>query len=181
MATGASRGGADAGGAAAAPATTAPSTTAPATTARLAALRTLGRNRTLAQDPPDLDLGRCGLPNRSACLVMVDHPKMSALRSRTPTSAGMKGVVTGRNNKPRAHVIMEEKARDPLVRKSMWHVLTHYFAVDEAVATEVNQYLASHFVDIVEDNLRGQCTRGHSCKMSTKEELQRLLDLAGEG
>jgi len=129
----------------------------------------------------DADAGNCGLYNRTACLRMVTHPKMGALRSRTPTSAGMKGVVTQETNKPQAHILMEERAKDPKIRASMWKVLDHYFAVTEEVATEVNTYVRDHFVDIVGDNLRGQCTRGHSCKISSKEELQRLLDLATEG
>lgn len=129
----------------------------------------------------DADAGNCGLYNRTACLRMVTHPKMGALRSRTPTSAGMKGVVTQENNKPQAHIIMEERAKDPKIRASMWKVLGHYFAVTEEMATEVNTYVKDHFVDIVGDNLRGQCTKGHSCKISSKEELQRLLDLATEG
>ena len=129
----------------------------------------------------DSDAGNCGLYNRTACLRMVTHPKMGALRSRTPTSAGMKGVVTQENNKPQAHILMEERAKDPKIRASMWKVLGHYFAVTEEMATEVNTYVRDHFVDIVGDNLRGQCTKGHSCKISSKEELQRLLDLATEG
>lgn len=129
----------------------------------------------------DSDAGNCGLYNRTACLRMVTHPKMGALRSRTPTSAGMKGVVTQENNKPQAHILMEERAKDPKIRASMWKVLGHYFAVTETVATEVNTYVRDHFVEIVGDNLRGQCTKGHSCKISSKEELQRLLDLATEG
>ena len=131
--------------------------------------------------PIDFDAGNCGLYNGTACLRMTTHPKMGALRSRTPTSAGMKGVVTQENNKPQAHILMEERAKDPKIRASMWKVMGHYFAVTEAMATEVNMYVRDHFVDIVGDNLRGQCTKGHSCKISSKEELQRLLDLATEG
>ena len=127
------------------------------------------------------DTGHCGLFNRTACLRMVEHPKMGALRSRTPTSAGMKGVVTQENNKPQAHIVMEQRAKDPKTRASMWKVLSHYFSITEDVATEINNYVQQHFVDIVGDNLRGQCTRGHSCKISSKEELQRLLDVASEG
>eukprot|EP00562_Extubocellulus_spinifer_P021471 CAMPEP_0178621498 /NCGR_PEP_ID=MMETSP0698-20121128/5844_1 /TAXON_ID=265572 /ORGANISM="Extubocellulus spinifer, Strain CCMP396" /LENGTH=611 /DNA_ID=CAMNT_0020260533 /DNA_START=239 /DNA_END=2071 /DNA_ORIENTATION=+ len=136
---------------------------------------------TNAANDTESDTGHCGLFNRTACLRMVEHPKMGALRSRTPTSAGMKGVVTQENNKPQAHIMMEQRAKDPKTRASMWKVLSHYFAITEDVATEMNNYVQQHFVDIVGDNLRGQCTRGHSCKISSKEELQRLLDVASEG
>ena len=109
---------------------------------------------------------------------MITHPKMGALRSRTPTSAGMRGVVTQEGNKPLAHIFMTEKIKDPKIRTKMWKVLGHYFAVTEEMATDANTYVREHFVAIVGDNLRGQCTKGHSCKISSKEELQRLLDLA---
>lgn len=127
----------------------------------------------------DADAGNCGLYNRTDCLRMITHPKMGALRSRTPTSAGMRGVVTQEGNKPEAHIFMTEKIiKDPKIRTKMWKVLGHYFAVTEEMATDANTYVREHFVAIVGDNLRGQCTKGHSCKISSKEELQRLLDLA---
>jgi len=127
----------------------------------------------------DADAGNCGLYNRTDCLRMITHPKMGALRSRTPTSAGMRGVVTQEGNKPEAHIFMTEKiSKDPKIRTKMWKVLGHYFAVTEEMATDANTYVREHFVAIVGDNLRGQCTKGHSCKISSKEELQRLLDLA---
>lgn len=39
-----------------------------------------------------------------------------------------------------------------------------------------NMHLQAHAVDIAADNFRGQCTKGHSCKNSTKEALLSLIE-----
>ena len=41
--------------------------------------------------------------------------------------------------------------------------------------SDANRYLQDHTVEIVRDNLKGQCTKGHSCKTTTKEALHNLL------
>ena len=40
----------------------------------------------------------------------------------------------------------------------------------------VNQYISDHLVDIAYDNLMGQCTTGHSCKVSVCMCVAHLLD-----
>jgi hypothetical protein len=35
--------------------------------------------------------------------------------------------------------------------------------------------MTQHLIDIAHDNLLGQCTTGHSCKESAKQELQQLI------
>mmetsp|Transcript_57549 Transcript_57549/g.171619 ORF Transcript_57549/g.171619 Transcript_57549/m.171619 type:complete len:504 (-) Transcript_57549:431-1942(-) len=124
---------------------------------------------------PNATTATCGLPKRENCLKIISSPKVAAFRCRTPTSAGMKGV-SGKLSK--AEVIMEQKSRDPKMQKSMWAVLRRYFGITRELAKEANDYVKEHLVEIARDNLRGQCTRGHSCKLIAREELARMIDLA---
>jgi len=113
--------------------------------------------------------GGCGLTNNTACVDLVTAFPMMAVRSRTPTSAGMMGIR------------MEERdALDKDKRLLLWKLLQSekYFGIDADDVRTANRFIHQNIVDIARDNLKGQCTPGHSCKQSSKEQLQRLTELA---
>ena len=98
---------------------------------------------------------------------MIKEPLVGVVRSRTATSAGMRKVPFGEvyDNTPRDMVELG---------KILWS--DYGISVDELKA--VNRHHQEHFVDIIQDNLRGQCTEGHSCKNSTRARLEELLEYA---
>ena len=46
--------------------------------------------------------------------------------------------------------------------------------------TEAADFLMYTDMNTTRDNLRGQCTKGHSCKISNMERLQRTIDILEE-
>lgn len=103
------------------------------------------------------------------CLNLLNEPMMGAIRSRTLTSAGMRGVVA-EETEFTAHLV-HDVGNDP----SVWELLNENFHVTLESTVKTNQYLQNHVEQVVENNLSGQCTPGHSCKNSTKEALEKLL------
>jgi hypothetical protein len=55
-------------------------------------------------------------------------------------------------------------------------VLHRSMGVSALMAADVNQYMQDHLIEIATDNLKGQCSVGHSCKKSAKERLKGLMD-----
>ena len=100
-----------------------------------------------------------------SCIRMVDEIPVGAIRSRTWTSAGMMDIFD-----PGGNSIPQEK---------MWELCKERFGVSNL--QRVGQYLQTHIVEIAKDNLEGQCTNGHSCKLKSVEALQRLIDVQREG
>lgn len=128
---------------------------------------------------------------------------IAAIRSRTPTSAGMLGVAPDSTQR-------EYTRKSPNVTHVMWSSMKNEFRISDRQLVETNLYFADHIYDIAEENARGQCTTGHSCKVcayfaaifivfyhsfnsilllilfyslkqsSSKDSLQRFGDLKGE-
>ena len=120
-------------------------------------------------------------------------------RSHTPTSAGMLGVALYSTQR-------EITRKSPNVNNVMWGSMKNEFRISDRQLVETNLYFADHIYDIAEENARGQCTTGHSCKVcayffaainiftfilsltvffslkqsSSKDSLQRFVDLKGE-
>lgn len=114
----------------------------------------------------------CGGVSETKCLRLVATPLLGAIRSRTPTSAGMKGIIAAGDNFAKSlEVSISNNAT--ILNVHLWREF--HCRLDQVI--RANRHLQDHVVDIAADNLRGQCTRGHSCKESTKEALQNLLDI----
>ncbi len=92
-----------------------------------------------------------------SCFHMV-HVGISALRSRTPTSAGMLGVMPDMTQK-------EIMKANPTLTELMWRSMKNEFRILNHNLLRTNAYFAEHVYDIAEENARGQCTAGHSCKV----------------
>ena len=111
---------------------------------------------------------RCGRrTNATKCLKMVSSPLVGAIRCRSTTSAGMRGIG------------LESKGDDNALTdpEFLSRALSTEFGIALDGISTVTQYYRRNFESIVLENLQGQCTHGHSCKLSTKESLQELLDV----
>ena len=98
---------------------------------------------------------------------------IAAVRSRTPTSAGMLGVQPD----PTQRLLV---AKTPTITNVMWNSMKKEFGISNRPLVQTNTYFAEHIFDIAKENAKGQCTAGHSCKMSSKDGIQRFVDLEGE-
>lgn len=92
---------------------------------------------------------------------MVNYFLFSAIRSRTPTSAGMMGVTPSKTQL----AVVKYKKNKGLV-PFMWILLRGYFGIKDEDLVATNRHFARHLFDIAEENASGQCTKGHSCKVS---------------
>jgi len=113
----------------------------------------------------------CGSKSNS-CLKMINQdPLVGAIRSRTPTSAGMKNVA-------RKEEDVQQMAKKAISSSDteMAHIMDSSFHVNFNDVILANQYVHDHFPEILKDNLKGQCTAGHSCKKGTKESLEYMLE-----
>lgn len=112
-------------------------------------------------------------PNTSStifdCCVLVNSIQLSSLRSRTPTSSGMEGV---------------DLLDKSLLKKLSYNatklagILQGSYNTKLSDITATNQWLQDDMIAILEDNLRGQCTRGHSCKTSAAVRIKKLIKAA---
>jgi hypothetical protein len=97
------------------------------------------------------------------CLEIVEDFVFYAIRSRTLTSAGMTGVNL-------------DKLEGGRQEKRLWGFSKRAFGITETSVKDTQDFLKRNKVLIAEENLKGQCTEGHSCKNSTKEKLGKIAD-----
>eukprot|EP00546_Thalassionema_frauenfeldii_P003240 CAMPEP_0178938336 /NCGR_PEP_ID=MMETSP0786-20121207/26273_1 /TAXON_ID=186022 /ORGANISM="Thalassionema frauenfeldii, Strain CCMP 1798" /LENGTH=315 /DNA_ID=CAMNT_0020617041 /DNA_START=218 /DNA_END=1162 /DNA_ORIENTATION=- len=125
---------------------------------------TLGHDKLFKEINNHPDKYNCGT---ASCIRLVaEDAGAGAIRSRTWTSAGMMNIFP--DNPQTSH--------QP-VFKDFVH---RQFGLTEDLAV-LQLYLQQHIAEIAKDNLEGQCTYGHSCKLSSVETLQRLVELQYEG
>lgn len=108
----------------------------------------------------------CGLKPSEKCLQFVEEHIFEAVRSRTHTSAGMLKV----------RLEQDGLVNTPWLSYAYWDLLCKSFEIQRMQVRWMNEYLTSHIIDIARDNLLGQCTLGHSCKDSAKEELAKVIE-----
>lgn len=118
-----------------------------------------------SQTPPDCG----GNSTVEKCLHLVETPIPVVLRSRTTTSAGMLGVVTDEKE------YAEQQKKAIPTNHSVFRGVLSAFHSELSKVYKTNLFLRDNFEKVVADNLRGQCTTGHSCKNKTKEILETML------
>ena len=119
----------------------------------------------------------CGLIPASDCLWVVNDPEVSAFRSRSMTSAGMLNIGVG--GVPSNGEVGKTAAK---YSKELWRsYIEKWFGIAPEKAKEAADFLVANYINTVRDNIRGQCTHDHSCKMSSVEKLQQSIDLSEEG
>jgi hypothetical protein len=107
----------------------------------------------------------CGIEQSNLpCIQVLDM--VLALRARTPTSAGM------------SNAVIKERVKHS--SSSQWKAMMKKFGVDRQRAVRTNRYIMENIEAIVKDNLAGQCTKGHSCKNSSRVILTKMIQRASE-
>lgn len=123
----------------------------------------------------------------------------SVLRARTPTSAGMLNILwdwnaadnltsttaINNNTSDREKKTVEtselyQKYHQGAIKQrryqaKLWDVVEHVFRLSPIRIRELREYFRTHMVAIAEDNLRGQCSNGHSCKNSSQAMLRSIV------
>ena len=106
---------------------------------------------------------------KSSCLEFVDELLFVAIRSRTLTSAGMRNIDASQYGKQAAKSVQQ-------MERKLWEVLEDRFEIGDAhLLNQTQSYLQDYSVQIAQDNLKGQCTSGHSCKEQAKQDLQKII------
>jgi hypothetical protein len=105
----------------------------------------------------------CGAHRLSLpCLQVLDE---EAVRSRTPTSAGMKNVeLSSKLNY--THEEIEDQ----------WNYMFETFGIRRDRAVACNTYIQQNLVSILQDNLQNQCSHGHSCKTKARLQLLSMIE-----
>ena len=67
-----------------------------------------------------------------------------------------------------------------MARKLWKETIRINFGISTEKAKETADFMIANHLGTVKDNLRGQCTHGHSCKLSSVEKLQRTIDILEE-
>ena len=89
---------------------------------------------------------------------------VSAVRSRTETSAGMEELQ------------MHKSPNFNQQQTTLWNILSQNFAIQKENTIQTKQYFAFNRIEIARENLLGQCLGDHSCKNSTKIRLQKIIN-----
>ena len=115
------------------------------------------------------------------CVSRVTKLLPGALRARTTTSAGMQNVITGNKDIDKGSgflrpVMAKNKnfIRQYFHQQELWDSLSKDFSVTRQDAKEVRDIIVDRMQEIAEDNLKGQCTSGHSCKNGTQKVLEMI-------
>jgi hypothetical protein len=109
----------------------------------------------------------CGAAKALDCLEFIETHIFEAIRSRTPTSAGMLHVDLTR---------AQLEATTPFLSYVYWDTVHNLFRLNRPQMRWINEYLTNHLIDIAKDNLFGQCTSGHSCKVGGVHRFHRLYE-----
>ena len=120
------------------------------------------------------DKHHCGLRPSSKCVAHIEDPKLSAFRSRAMTSAGMHNI----EERGIPSVVMPKEYQK--FSHKLWKSMEDAFGINPKKAKDAADFMMNNYVSTVRDNLRGQCTHGHSCKISSLEKLQRTIDIMEE-
>ena len=114
-----------------------------------------------------------------SCVSRLTKLLPGAVRTRTTTSAGMNNVFTGNEAVDQNLGFKTKKDNKKLIRqffeqKKLWRGLQGLFSVSPESAADARMLILDRMQEIAEDNLRGQCTPGHSCKEGAQSLLQRV-------
>lgn len=109
-----------------------------------------------------------GRPGKD-CYQIIRDFEYPAFRCRTPTSASMVMTDFGKDYKLKK---IHKNGYD-----KRWDSLRDSFGVPRSNVHHANNYMTKHILEIAEEALMGQCTKGHSCSVSCVESDCPLFDL----
>lgn len=133
--------------------------------------------RRLKHSDIEVTIEQCGNGVEVNC---VSHLELS-FRARTVTSAGMANIVTGNDFVDKnSNGLMQKKDNKQLIRQldqqeKLWQGAASLFSITKASARDARSLVISRMNLIAADNLRGQCTAGHSCKENGKMLLNAMI------
>lgn len=102
-----------------------------------------------------------------------------AIRSRTLTSAGMGGVMTGgygEGNINGGANAVNGTAIMKRTERAIWNVIENEFGIHRVEPYRTRAYVQGNYKSIARDNMAGQCTKDHSCKDAAKKRLSSILE-----
>ena len=119
------------------------------------------------------------------CVSRLSELKPGAVRARTTTSAGMANVITGHSDIDQRNGFQRLAKNKRFVKQfnqqqMFWTGLSAWLGVSLDEAKFARSIVVGRMAEIAQDNLKGQCTGGHSCKNGTKAVLGRLAEEMGE-
>jgi len=102
------------------------------------------------------------------CIARLDggSSDYAVLRARTPAAHGMTDVLP-KTNSPKDLAWKDRQ-------EATWNKLPKNFGVHRTTVEQMRAGLESNMVNIILQNLEGQCSEGFSCKHSSKEKLKQL-------
>ena len=109
---------------------------------------------------------------QSHCLDFI-NVSPAAFRARTPTSAGMLHILS---NTAKSDKYIKGAKKQRVQQNALWSFAKDRFGFKKIAAENLHTYLEVNMRKIAEDNLRGQCTIGHSCKTGARATLQAIID-----
>ncbi|GAX12129.1 hypothetical protein FisN_1Hu054 [Fistulifera solaris] len=122
----------------------------------------------------------CAKNTTDQCLLRVTPPDQmpSVLRARTLTSAGMEHVLADGKSETPAEESFRKKLRHSSWQNSqeeLFEGMMFVFGISDVDLQETKEFLEDHKAEIAMEALKGQCTKGHSCKNETKLLLNNVL------
>lgn len=123
-------------------------------------------------------LPECNQDVHKSCLHRFWELKPGALRARTPTSAGMSHLVEAVNAEK---LTFKRGNTQASLQDKMWDGAETIFGIARQDVIETKRHVVHHLAGIASDNLKGQCTRGHSCKQEAKVLLEKIIGNRSDG
>jgi hypothetical protein len=119
------------------------------------------------------------LYDQTQCYVKLGGQLPLAFRARTPTSAGMEAVyLRGYTNEKEFSTKALQHSKFASQQTLLFQSLPTLFGIAPQDLWSVREHIANHLPLIALDALQGQCTKGHSCKKSSKRILQKIISNA---
>lgn len=122
-------------------------------------------------------LKACSDDNTVNCLYRLPVPDNFplAVRARTICSAGMANLILQDGQVPTPALRQLEHSRWRGLQDNIWGSLVYMFGLEPEDIWRVRAYLEEHQFEVATDALKGQCTKGHSCKDDSRAALKTLL------
>ena len=117
-------------------------------------------------------VSECPEDDRSSnCVRRLKKLSPASIRARSITSHGMMNVIVRDGEAMDVYKLVENQS---LKQQVLWDGIEEFMHITRNNAEKTKTYLERHLAEIASDNLLGQCTRGHSCKESTRELLEKI-------
>ena len=119
-------------------------------------------------------VSECPEDDRSSnCVRRLKKLSPASIRARSITSHGMLNVMVREGDTMELYTLVDNQRQKQEV---LWDGIEEFMHITRNDSEKTKVYLEQNLAEIASDNLRGQCTRGHSCKESTRELLEKIAN-----